>query len=219
MSKRFFIFSVCLLLLLSYVPVYAQGTAIGIKIGTLGAGAEVTKSITDKFNLRAGADFMTLSHSGETESADPVAYDFDLNMLAFSLLADYYPFNSMMRFSGGFVYNGMKIEGSGWALENYEFDSQEFTPEEIGVFTILAEPSLKFSPYVGLGFGNAVVSDKKINFILDIGIIYMGSPDITLDADENAMIYPTTEQEADVEEDLQNLKWYPIFNIGLSYKF
>jgi len=33
------------------------------------------------------------------------------------------------------------------------------------------------------------------------------------------MIYPTTSQEADVEEDLQNLKWYPYINFGISYKF
>lgn len=219
MSNRFNAVVLCIGILISFSTVYAQGTALSLKIGTLGAGLEVTQSLAGRFNLRAGADFMGIGYSGETSASEPVAYDLDLSMLAFSMLADYYPFNFGMRLSGGFFYNGMKIEGTGRAIENYEFDGNVFTPEEIGEFTMLTEPSLKFSPYLGLGFGNPANSENKVGMTLDIGFLYMGAPDVTLSADQEAMIYPTTSQEADVEKDLEQFKWFPVIAIGLSYTF
>jgi len=219
MNNRHLAFGLCLVLLFSSASLLAQGTALTLKASSLGIGLEVTRSITPKLNARIGASFMNLTYSGETQGSEPMAYDLDLKLQAYTALVDYYPFNFGMRFSGGFIYNAMNLEGSGRAVDDYTFDGQVFTPEDIGVLTIKTEPSAKFAPYLGIGFGNAVSANKKVGLILDIGILYMGSPDVTLEADTNSMIYPTTSQEADVEEDLQNLKWYPYINFGISYKF
>ena len=183
MRVRFTALVIGATLLFSVPSVFAQGTALTLKIGSLGTGLDVTQSLSERFNVRAGFDFMGLGYADETKGTVPVAYDLDLKMLSFALLAEYYPFNFGMRLAGGFVYDGMKIEGTGRAVDDYEFDGQVFTTEEIGEFSILTEPSSKFSPYLGIGFGNPVIPDKKVGMTFDIGFMYMGSPDVTLTAD------------------------------------
>jgi len=221
MLKRITILSVAVLLVLVIsVPTQAQsGYAVTLRAGTLGAELGLVRTISPKMNARVGFNYFSLNQSGKTESDDPVKYDVDLNLFAISALVDYHPFANWFRLSGGLVYNNSYVEGTGKAVKSYSVSGKVYTPDEIGTLTAKAEPSLLMTPYIGIGIGNPISDGKKLSFIMDIGMLYFGSPEVTLDADESAMIYPTTKQEADVEEDIKNLKFYPFIGIGISYQF
>ena len=219
MKCRLILVVLIVLCVLSMSSAYAQGIAFSIKASTMGIDLGLTKSISPKLNGKLGLSFLSYNYSGETETEDPVAYNIDLNMFAVAAIVDYHPFENTFRFSAGLLYNATELKGDGKAVNTYEIDTHVYTPERIGTLNVKVEPSLKVSPYLGIGFGNPVTHNKRLGFLFDIGMVYMGSPDVTLEADKDALIYPTIEQEADVEEDLKNAKFYPVVSLGFSYRF
>ena len=219
MGLRVTIIALCFLVLISAGNAHSQGTALSVKASTIGFGIDVTKSISSKLNGRIGASLFSLNHSGETVAENPVKYDLDIKLQTFSALLDWFPFQSGFFFSAGVVNNSMNVEGTGTAVKDYVFDGEVYTPADIGKLTVETKPSLAFSPYLGLGFGNPVGADKKLGFILEVGVLYIGAPEVTLKAAEDSMIFPTTDQEQEAEDFISNLKWYPVVNLGLSYKF
>lgn len=218
--KRNRVLVFCILLVASFsVHLAAQsGMALTIQAGTLGAELGFVKNLNPKLNARLGVAFMTYSYSGDTGGEDPVAYEVDMNLFSAGLLVDYHPFENFFRLTGGLVFNNNIFEASAEAVNTYEYDESTYTPEEIGKLTGEMKPGLPISPYVGLGIGNPVSSDKKLGFYMDLGILYTGSPKVTLDADENTMIYPSADQDEQVEEDLSGIQIYPVLEIGMSYQ-
>lgn len=217
--KRYVV-SIIVVLLFSGVPNASsqKGMALSVQLGTLGAEVGFLKSITPKLNGRIAANFLSYSLSGESGGEDPVAYDVDLKLLSFGILADYYPFANGFRLSGGLLLNNNLIKASADAVKNYTFDEDVYTPEDIGTLTGKVKPGLPVTPYIGIGLGNPVGSDKKIGFFMDLGIVYQGSPDVTLEADKDTMIYPSIKNEEIVEEDLKGLQIHPVLQIGMSFK-
>ena len=211
---------VCLIILCFSALVHAQqGIALTVKVSTLGMELGAARVIAPRFNGKLGLGLFSYGKSGETEGDDPIAYDADLKLFSVSALVDYQPFENWFRLSGGLLYNANKVDGTGKVVETYEIDARRYTPDDIGIFTMKAEPSTKLEPYIGIGVGNPVAANKRWGFLCDIGVLYQGSPEVTLEADEDARIYPTTEQEGDVEEDIKGLKWYPVIGLGASYQF
>lgn len=219
MNNRVTIFALSFLVFVLLGNANSQGTALSVKASTIGFGLDVTKSISSKLNGRIGFSTFSYSQTGKTEAENPVEYDLDIKLQAFSALLDWFPFDSGVFLSAGVVNNAMDVKGSGMALKDYLFDENVYTPEEIGKLTIDTKPSLAFSPYLGIGLGNPVGVDKKFGVMLELGVLYLGAPKVTLTADEDSMIFPTTDQEEEAEEFIKDLKWYPVVNLGLSYKF
>ena len=96
----------------------------------------------------------------------------------------------------------------------------------------------KFAPYVGLGFGNAMVGSGLYG-IFDIGVMFQGAPDVALAAsgsatvtDSNGLSRPVldlssdpevqdavAQEQASLQDDLKDFKFYPVVNIGIGYRF
>lgn len=212
--------SVCIPLMLCFAaPLAAQsGTALTLQAGTLGVKAGVVRTLSATFNARFGVAFMNYNYSGETTGEDPIAYDVGMNLLSAGLLADYHPFGNAFRLTGGLVLNNNIFDASAEAVNTYEYDGETYTPREIGTLTGEMKPGLPVSPYLGFGFGNPVGGLKRVGFYMDVGVLYTGSPDVTLEADEDAMIYPTADQDEQVEDDLSGIRIYPVVEIGMSYR-
>lgn len=195
-----------------------SGMALTLQAGTLGAELGFVKTLNEKLNARLGVGYMTYNYSGDTGGEDPVAYDVDMNLFSVGLLVDYHPFQNTLRLTGGLVFNNNVFEASAEAVNTYEYDEGTYTPEDIGVLSGKLKPGLPVSPYVGFGLGNPVGRNRKIGFYMDVGILYQGSPNVELEADPDTMIYPTADQDEQVEEDLSGIQIYPVFEIGLSYQ-
>ena len=215
-SNTIFVILIFTLLLSLSNSSFGQNTSIALRVGSLGVGVEATRSFTSTINGRFGLNYFTYNYNGQNSAGD-VLYDLDLNLFSFSLLADWYPFKADFHISGGLLYNSNKIEGVGTPARSFIVGGTIYTPEKLGTLDAKVEPNLKLSPYLGLGWGNAVNADKKLGFVVDIGMIYQGSPDVTLTA--NGLMEPTSEQEPNVEDDIKNLRFYPVISLGLTYQF
>lgn len=202
--------------------------AIAIDFGAQGVGLDYGYSLNRHFAAHLG--FMMLP-----VSIEDYAYDFegtktqmDLNV-KFSHMAlklDYYPFAwSGFKLMAGVAYflnneadvNIMLDEsiyfgddGDGDGLGDFEF-----TPDEIGNIDIGVDWDA-FSPYFGFGFGRAV-PDGYMDFGMDLGVFYMGSPKVTVDA--TGMLEDTSQEEEELQANFADYKWLPQLNFRISIRF
>ena len=201
-----------------YEPPYI---GLAAKIGTLGPGLEATIGITEWLNLRAGGYYFRVRHGGTVRD---VEFDFDVKLASVPLLADWHPFENEFRISGGVVYNRNMADLDGTPNKITTIGDNDYTPEEIGELS----GSVRFNnwaPYIGLGYGNAVLdADKTWGFVFDIGIMWQGSPSVALSANGTKAGDSTFQQdlameESDIQDDADVFRIYPVLSFGISYQF
>lgn len=220
--KKIIILSV-LTLLSTVSKFYAQGSdyhlgfRIAPRISTLGAGLEVAKGFSLNFGVRAGFNYFSYEYDA-TES--DVSYDLDLELKNFAILADWHPFEGAFRLSGGILLNGNGLTGlakptAPVAIGNANYD--------------LTSVNLDISynsvaPYFGLGWDTTFGDDDNWGFAFDLGLIYSGSPDATLNVsgpdEANPLLADDLNRERqELQNDLDTLKWWPVVSAGVVYQF
>ena len=81
------------------------------------------------------------------------------------------------------------------------------------------------SPYLGIGWGNPVARDKGWGMTSDIGVLFQGSPRTNLTATCSPSPCSGTTQgnvateNAKLQSDLKNFKFWPVVSVGISYQW
>jgi hypothetical protein len=193
-------------------PVAAQAdNTVGAKVSTLGLGLEFATSLSANTNLRFGVQGFNHDYTS-TESG--VEYNFDMKLRSAGLVLDWHPFADTFHTSVGAFYNGNKLE----------MTSRTTGSVVVGNTTYPAGTSVtgevtfqKAAPYFGVGWGRSARA-KGISPVFDIGVLYQGSPDVTLRS--SAVSQADLDNEAAQAEDaLKNYKWFPVLSFSLGYKF
>ena len=196
---------------------FQPNAAIILQASTLGGGGGIGYRFRRGLGIRATWNYFKYSLSGTYEDIDdPVDYEASLSLNSGAFLLDYYPGGKGFHLTGGMLYNKNRISGSGIPAENIEANGIIYTPAEVGELTLSLQSESEWTPYLGIGLGTPIPRNG-VSFWFDIGGVYMGSPDIDLDAVQGTMIYPTIQNEAQMEKDLENLKWYIVIGFGLSF--
>jgi len=200
---------------------YAEGIGVTGRISTLGLGVEVTKSMTTALNARVG--FNTWSYNENFSDNDGIEYEFNLELRSMSALLDWHPFNGGFRLSGGLFYNKNNITATAKPKSSYSIGNSTYTAAQIG--SVTANIDFKtMVPYLGIGWGNAVGKDKRLGIVFDLGIVYQGSPDVSMQATGLVASDPTFQadlarEEQELQNDVDEFKYYPVVSLGISYKF
>ncbi|GAB3902087.1 hypothetical protein GCM10028803_27980 [Larkinella knui] len=130
-------------------------------------------------------------------------------------MADYYPFKRAgFRLTAGLFYNLNQLTFDGTPMKEVKFNDVIFSKEQVGTINGQANFS-KLAPYAGLGWGHPF-RGTKLKFMVDLGFFYQQSPKVTLVT--TGMLEPSSDQGPVIEQNLQPLKYYPILNLGLSYR-
>jgi hypothetical protein len=217
----------------------ARGVRIGasLKLGTTGPGADITIGFNNKLSLRAGYNYFSKKYryGGETVTETvtvggkyefQVEYEEDDEELLFKLetapvLLDWHPFSGSFRLSIGAFYNNNHLALTVWPADSYGFNDVDYHVERYDQ-KIAFEP---ISPYVGLGFGNAANRRRRLAFAFDLGVIYHGAPQVTMQAiasnpaQQSALDRDVDAEVADIEDSMKSFKIYPVITLGLSYRF
>ncbi|MBD3618316.1 MAG: hypothetical protein HUJ28_02430 [Chromatiales bacterium] len=189
---------------------FASDVALGIKGGTQGAGVELTKGLTEKLNLRL--DLNGYSFDAD-ETYDGNDYELDLDLRMYGLQLDWHPFGGGFRMTAGVYNNGMELEGNTTGDVTIDGNTQSTTLNAKVDFDSMA-------PYVGIGWGNAVSQDKRLGFNVNLGMVFTGSPNVTLSESGGAFTaQELREEERRLEDEIDDFEYYPVANIGLSYRF
>ena len=71
-------------------------------------------------------------------------------------------------------------------------------------------------PYLGVGYGN--VWTAGVNFYFDLGVMFQGTPQVSLNCSPGAAALCAGEEER-VREEVKRYKYYPVLNLGITIGF
>lgn len=178
---------------------------VGLGIGT---GADIVYSVNPMINIRGG--FM----SGK-KSADLTidANDFSITSKAstMGIYADWLIFQGDLRLTAGYVTNNGSLDLSATGNIDFGVGAPVAT-------TVAAEIKFKASPYIGIGWGNAVEKGDTLGFNMDIGVLLDSKPTATITQATGASAAQIANLESDLAGD-NKIKALPVITIGLTYHF
>ncbi len=151
-----------------------RGWALDAKAGTLGIGADLSRSIVPRvLNLRVGASFFSYSTDLREKGID---YNAKLHLGAVPVVADVFPFKNWFRIGGGVVINLNQANMTGRSSTGtVTIGDHQYNLQDIGELTTKIRFN-RASPYLGLGFNNPIKRSGHWGFFVDLGILYHGVP-------------------------------------------
>jgi hypothetical protein len=133
----------------------------------------------------------------------------------------WFPFVSSSREVQSNFLKSLKFKAGAWYIDNprYEFDASladpvtwgsiTFTTEEIGSVATTITTN-KIHPYLGLGYDRFYVG-KRMNFVLEGGILYQGKPQVTMTA--NNMLEPSATLAPILQNNLGDYQLIPFLQL------
>ena len=208
----------------------------GIRLSTLGAGAEVGVSLSSRLNVRGGFNIFQYSRGF---NHDGITYKGQLNLRSGEAHLDWYPLGHTFHLSPGLlVYNGNGATatanvpgGSTFTLGGTTYTSDPTNP-------ITGTGKLDFvkaAPTAMFGFGNLVPQNRHFTYNIELGAVFQGSARTKLNLTGNACdstglncvnaaTDPTVQsnvaaEQTKINNKLSPFKYYPVISFGFGYRF
>lgn len=163
-----------------------------------------------------------LSYSdNRTESG--IAYDGTLRLASAGGILDIHPFAGVFRISAGLFWDGNKFRLTAKPQAGViNINGIPFTAAQVGTMTGEVK-SRSAAPFLGLGWGNAVSEGSDWGFNFEVGALYQGTPKVTLTATgaagNPALASAVAAEQTQLQDALNNFKWYPVVQLGITYRF
>ncbi|HEX9727289.1 MAG TPA: hypothetical protein VGA37_02145 [Gemmatimonadales bacterium] len=188
-----------------------MGVGFAIHAGSLGVGADVAFSPTERINLRAGGNFFPF---GIDITASGIAYSFDLPGPQFTGMVDFF-LTGAFRLSGGAMITDA-FTASATPAQSETIGGTTYTPAQLGTLTA-AITTRDIAPYLGIGIGN--VARSKVGFFMDLGVVFQGSPKVALSSTGAVSAVDLSAEVAEFEDDISIFNVYPLLSLGFSIGF
>lgn len=198
----------------------ASGFYAGGQAATSGFGLNIRYILNERFTLKSGVETLKFNTDFEFDEND-VSYDASFNYKTGGvfLLADYFYLPSLY-VSAGAAFNQLNPKFTGQANDSYPYGDITIPKDKIGNFRIEMEPSLKVSPYGGIGFRQFFGKNKRVVYNFETGLYYMGQPKVNIYAD--GLLAPTADpahgKQELFEDQLQAYKFYPVLKMNIAVK-
>ena len=214
-----------------------SGIAIGVKFGLAGVGFDVATPLKPGWiNLRGGASFFSYNPN---LVVDNININGSIKFQNAAAMVDFFPFHGRFRVSGGAtVYNNTGLTaaltvpaGQSFTLGSTTYYSQPGNPiVGTGVFTFGGNQAV---PRVTIGTGNMLPRRGRFTFESEVGVQFFSAPTVVYNfsgngcQNYNGVTYSNcgpvsqtsvTQEQNTLQNDLIDLKYFPIVSIGLSYK-
>ena len=171
--------------------------AVALKLGAEGIGVDVATPLSNKWNLRAGVNFLggtynfTTSTSGASNfgasvQEDQIGVTFQPHFRSVSLSADWFPRYGSFRVSPGLtLYNGNKPTVVATVLGGQKIDVGDGTytsdPNDPIVATVVTKLGRTVAPRLTMGWGNMIPrAGEHFSFPFEVGVEYVGRPQLQL---------------------------------------
>ncbi|MCI5045040.1 MAG: hypothetical protein MRY72_10115 [Aquisalinus sp.] len=201
----------------------SEGRAAGaFSGGTTGVTLEVKAKLRSTLVARSGVSWLNFELNGE--ELDGITYDSQIDINTLSMAADYHPFKNPWMMSVGLYMGKRELSLNSRITDNVVIGGQTFTPGEVGEIVGVAAMD-DIATFIGLGWDNTFYTQKKWSYFVRGGITVSGSPNIELTSvggtlsNNPALISELEAEEASVQEDIDEYKFYPILEAGASYRF
>jgi len=213
---------------------------VGVNISTLGIGGDLAVRLTHRINVRAGGNFMRLSHSFTDNG---ITYGGQLHFRSAEAYLDWFFLGPLHLSGGALLYNGNNVTatvsasgGQFFTLNGTTYESASGGSPLGGSATLALN---KVAPAILLGVGNMIPrSGRHFGAHFEIGGMYEGSPNIVLNLTGNACQQSSgvcnpgqpvanianfqtnlAAQQGKFNHDAAPFKFYPIISTGFSIAF
>jgi hypothetical protein len=189
----------------------AQAWGLGARIGTTGIGGDFGFDVLPTLGGRIG--YSAGSYSWDVETSQ-VNYDAKAKLSNLNLLLDWSPLGPF-RISAGFIANDNKVDANGTGNAGTAFQG--------GTVSGTIKPDKSFAPYLGIGYGN--VWTAGFNFYFDLGIMFQGTPKVSVQANCSTTPDPArcnnevAAEQQRLQDKVDKYKYYPVANIGITFGF
>lgn len=206
--------------------VQADGMGFGAHAGLMGPGVDAFYRINDKLVLHGAYNQFDYDYDTSEEDVD---YEATYAFKNAQLGLDWYPFTGTFRLSAAYIANGNELDLHAVPKGTYTINDQVYTAAEVGDLRAGIEYPGS-AAYVGMGWGNPLREGKGLGVTFDIGAVYTGAVDVTMDVRCGAAAPQGSPQctrlqsdaEAErktLEDDLSDFPFWPLLQLGLSYQF
>ncbi len=201
---------------LARVTNWNKGWGLSLKVSSLGVGLEIIRRQSQFFSFRLGGTYLPYTFK-KTDTEFEVEKTYNAYFSGATFLADWFIIGHFSSFhlSGGVVYNYSHLIVDGVPINTYSVGSYEIPQEQLGDVRIKLTP-VKFSPYLGAGFGNFISNKKRLTFNVQLGVLYQAPPKVEFTA--TGMIEPTAEQDDIVAKNVEGFIFYPILDVQIVYR-
>jgi hypothetical protein len=206
----------------------AQAAPVDVSLdaGTTGIGGHASFPLAPSVNVRAGMNY--LNHTFD-RNAGGVDYDLKLKLHTVDVLADWFVApGSQFRISGGAVYNGNNFDALALpnTSGNYTLNGRTYSAAQVGKLSGKID-FRKTAPYLGIGWGNPVAAGSKWRFNADLGATFQGKAKVRLTntgctaitAACTLLANDIAREQAELSNDLDDIRVYPVLRVGISYQF
>jgi hypothetical protein len=205
----------------------ATPVAIGAAVGTAGYGPFVIVTASENFTVTLGYTFFDYTYNTSSSDAD---YNGKLKLSNVQGIVNWHPFGGAFHLSaGGFLSNNkVSVTGKPNANSTYTINNTVYTGAQVGSITGNVELAKSAVPYIGLGWAKKPLKSGFACFA-DIGVIFTPSAQASLSANgpiasDTSIVGQTfqtnlRQEETKVNNDLKPLRYYPIVQVGLMYRF
>ena len=204
----------------------ASGTAladhnfgVGVKAGTLGLGVEGTWRPLPYIDFRAGFNQYDYNDNGFYGG---INYDAEISLDNYYVTGNLRFPLSPFRLTGGLYSNGNEfnaVSGDNGAI--ILIGGDPYSAAAVGTVSATAAFD-STSPYFGVGFDFTLLG--KVGMNLDFGVLWQGSPQISMATDGLLSGDPTVEasldaERAELENELGDYKAWPVVSLGFVFNF
>lgn len=194
-------------------------TSFTVSAGTLGIGLEIAHTLP-VVNLTGRLAWNGFSYD-YSDTVDGIRYEAELDLNNVTALVDWRPWGKFTHFTAGLVYNNNAIAFSGAPAASYTIGSMSFAADQVG--RLSGDVTFdKLVPYAGLGWNIPVAPRTALS--LELGVVFQGEPQLSLQADGVLAADPIFQSElereqADAQRDLSQFEYYPVVSLGLQRRF
>jgi hypothetical protein len=207
------------LLALPAASAFAEGHAVGLKVGAFGLGAEYTHELTERLAVRGAIYGSQLGFDAEESGID---YEADVVWDSLTAGVDFHPLQSALRLSLGIMKNDNALELVSRPATSQTIGDTTYTPAQIGVLL----GSIGFddtATFAGIGWDWS--RDASVfGMSLDIGVVDQGKPVVTLRGSGTLLGDPAFQQDINAEavqltDEASDLDLVPFLSLGFQFRF
>ncbi len=197
---------------------------VGVKAGTLGIGVEGRFSALPWLDVRVGMNSYDYDDDGLQAG---IRYDGTLALESAYVTGNFRFPMSPFRVTAGAFSNGneFRIQSQDGGDSILNIGDSTFSAADVG--TLHSTTSFgSTAPYLGIGFDFEVFG--KVGLNLDLGVLWQGDPEVTLEAtglssappEVQAELLPALEAERlELEDEVNDFKAWPVVSLAFVYNF
>ena len=197
-----------------------------LDLGTTGVGAHLVLPLSPTLNGRLGVNYFKHDF---TQRSGQVDYRLDGKLQTVDALLDWYPHTgSNFRVTGGVFYNNTRFDAIAEPTQfgSFTLNNTRYNAADVGILVGKVD-FRKAAPYLGIGWGNALSSERGWSFGADIGAFYQGEARVSLRSVGCTVLSTLCQrlaqdvaaEQARLAGDVSDYKVYPVLRASLSYRF